>query len=235
LVELQNFDTILNFKLGKMKFLKVLFFLITTFCFSQHEDLLDIIAEESTIEIRQKKIDSFLHVHERKLETKVLADCYHDLGSKWYFNNWWDSDEDIDLASAIDYTKKSFHLKKSIDSLAIGSFEKTNYNLGYFQYLNGDYYNARNTYLDLVLKGKDDNKVQSANRELGRIYSLTGDFYKALDRFDSYIEFYTKKDSLTRKELSKLGDVYERKAGIYANMGYREFSEEIRLILNTKE
>ncbi len=210
-----------------------LVFLMTklSFCQTQHKDLLNIINLDASISLRQQKIDSFLKINETQLSPSILADCYHDLGSKWYYKNWKKSGVKTALENAILNTNKSLNLKKKQDNLDKGSLEKTLYNLGYFKFRNNDPHEAIEAYLSLVEMGNEKRKIQSANRELGRLYTLVGDFHKALARFDEFIIFYKSKGSFKSKEKQSLAYIYILKAQTYALMGFKEFTLEIQLNL----
>ena len=204
--------------------------------FSQniHKDILNVINEDYSVEIKQEKIDSFLRVHKTHSDAKLLANSYHDLGSKWFFKKWWKSRKTEDLINAIEVTNQSYQIKKNIplDSLEKGSLEKTLYNLGYFNTRNNDPYEAIKFHKLLINKGRDAKKVQSANRELGKLYKKVGDFYKALERLAEFCVFYEEKDTLTPKETRALTDVYVFRAEIYALMGFENYNKEIQLYLS---
>ncbi len=222
----------------KVKIFWGLFFLFSVFQnWSQgyHQNLLNIISEDNSVEIRQHKIDSFFdHITSKKIPPKVLADCYHDLGSKWYFKKWWRSRNKEDLTNAISVTYRSFEIKDKIlqDSLEKGSLEKTLYNLGYFNSRNDNPYESIRMYKVLINKGKDKRKILSGHRELGKQYRYTGDFYKALEQLGKFCAFYEKKRVLEKKERRNLSDVYILRAEIYALMGYKEFESNIQYHLS---
>ncbi|MGB5356903.1 MAG: hypothetical protein WBN11_09425, partial [Eudoraea sp.] len=50
--------------------------------FSQHKGLLEIIYMDIDAAQKERKIDSFFNVNLGKIAPNILADCYHDLGSK---------------------------------------------------------------------------------------------------------------------------------------------------------
>ena len=84
-----------------MKHLLAAFFMIATCCFAQDEALIQIINADSSLEIRQKKIDSLVKIKDLESPSETLGEFYHDLGSKWYQNNWWDygkTNDDIEKA-----------------------------------------------------------------------------------------------------------------------------------------
>ncbi|MDO5976243.1 CHAT domain-containing protein [Flavivirga jejuensis] len=186
-----------------------------------------ILASDASTPLKQQQIDSFLLTHEKTIPKKILADCYHDLGSKWYYRNWRKDKNKENLEAAILVTDKAFNIKKNEEKLVKGSLEKTLYNLGYFNSKNDAIYEAISAYSYLIEKGKDNGKILSANRELGKLYALTGDFYKALNRFDAYTSSHSTKDTLSRKQILGLLEINLSKAETYAIMGFEEFSNEI--------
>ena len=210
-----------------MKFTITICFFVTTFCYAQNEALFEIINSDSNLELREQRIDSLLAVNKQNLSPIQLADFYHDLANKWFFDNWWDAGNQKDIEKAIFCTEMALELKKGHDGLKEGSLERTWYNLGYFHFMNEEVYEAINIYKSLIKNGKG-NLVQKANFELGISYSFIGDFYKALERFNEFIAFYRAKDSLNKKESLFLIDGYIKKAETYAKLSDNGFSEEIK-------
>jgi len=79
-----------------------------------HNKLLDLINSSLPVDSIQKKVTIFIEEIKLTTDNTTLADCYHDLGSKWYFKNWLSSYEDSQLANAILITKKSISLKREL-------------------------------------------------------------------------------------------------------------------------
>ena len=211
----------------KLKRLIIFFLLLSFFVNGQQDQLLNIISDTTDIEVKQKKIDSFFEVNKKSISPRLLADCFHDAGLKWYYRNWRKQGNQADIDKAIQYTQQALEIKKKLDSLEKGSLEKSMYNLGYF--LNSDerYYDAITAYQDLVKNGKDLKKIQNANRELGELHEFVGDFYKALDRYESYIENYKSQNNLQQRDVLNLAEIYILKAEIYSLLGNKEFSNNI--------
>lgn len=207
-----------------MKYLLLFCFLLTTFCYGQHEELLDIINSDSEIRVRQQKIDSFLNVHKGRMLPNILADCYHDLGSKWYYSNWYDHGKDESIKKAIEVTERAIAIKKSLDSLDYDSLKKSLYNRGYFNYLEDNIFEAIDAYNELIDLGRDERRTQNANYELGECYILIGDFHKSLGSYKSIYNFY-KND---QENANRLIDAQLGLAGTYSQMGYEEYSNEIQ-------
>jgi len=202
--------------------------MITTCCYSQDEALMRIINSDSPLEVRQQKMDSLIKSKELESPSEILAEFYHDLGSKWYQNNWWDSGNDSDIEKAIFYAQKSYNIKKQVSGLQDGSVEKTLFNLGYFHFLKGKIYEAIDFYELLVDKGQDNRLIQKANRGLGLLYIAIGDFYKALDSFESVLTYYMEKPG----NETTLIKTHIQIANTYSTMGIKEHSTEIKLHLS---
>ena len=213
--------------MNNFKFFILFFTFLSVVGYTQDEKLLELINADSSMEIRQRKIDSLLKIYELEMSPKQLADCYHDLGLRWYYRKWEGIRNDTDIKNAIAYTKKALDLKRKLDDLEKGSIEKTMYNLGFFFYSNDKYYDAIDAYLNLIKDGRDLEKVQSGNREVGELYEIIGDFYKSLNHYEEFISFYKSKDSLSKKEILNLAEMYILKSEIFSLLGYSEFSDEI--------
>ncbi len=206
-------------------------FLITLFCSAQDEALLYVLDSDVSIEKKELKIDSLLSYRNQEQPTELLADFYHDLASKWFLENWWDSENQEDIDNALVYAHKAYEIKKVVSNLKEGSLEKTLYNLGHFNYLNNDLYEAIDFFLALINTGKYNRLVQKTNMDLGEIYISLGDFYKALDRFNAYITHYSSRINLDENEETNLANVYILKADTYSQMGMLQFASEIRFNL----
>ena len=196
---------------------------------AQHEDVLTIIGSDDSNESKGVQIDSFLRHNEKEMRPELLADDYHEVG-KWYYNNWWDSNSENDIENAIGYTKKSLDIKSGRVDLEEGSLEKTAYNLGTFQYFNGDFYSAIASFRFLVENGKDMEVVQDAKLELGKLFKILGDFYKALEQFTEIIIYYNS-PSVKNNGSYNLLDAYFERAETYYLINTVEFDTEIQLDL----
>ncbi|MFC4097650.1 CHAT domain-containing protein [Euzebyella saccharophila] len=197
---------------------------------SQQDELLKIINSQQPQDSIEAHLTLFFNKYKSRLNNNDLADCYHDVASKWYYENWWNDGNDTDLDKAITFTEKALTLKKQIDELPIGSLEKTAYNLGAFYHIKGEVFKAEEAFLYLVNNGQDVSKIENAKVELGTIYLETGDFYKALEQFDQIII------SNSEKEISEnLIDAHIIKAEIFSIMGIAQFSNQISANLNTAD
>ncbi|QCW98890.1 CHAT domain-containing protein [Aggregatimonas sangjinii] len=203
-----------------------LLFFVGHLCQAQHQDLLDIIATGGTSEIKQQKIDSFFLANEEAMSPTLLADCYHDVASKWYYDQWWTTGAEKDIQNAIDFTTKALLLKKELPSLEKGSLEKTAFNLGTFHYFKGDYYKALDSFRFLANNGKDSEAIQDAKLELGALYVELGDFYKGIGQFTDMITFYNGPNSKTSKNFNLL-DAYIGRAEVYSTIDNQLFNDKI--------
>ncbi|MDO6821275.1 CHAT domain-containing protein [Zobellia sp. 1_MG-2023] len=207
----------------KQKLTIYLLFLIS-FCYSQDQELIKIIDSGTSLETRQTKIDSLVHIRELQLADQKLADFYHDLGSKWYQNNWWEHGGILNMQKAIVFTEKALSLKKDISNLKEGSIEKSIFNLAYYNYLIGKIFIAEDYYQLLIDSGKDIRLVEKGNRYLGMLYFQMGDFYKALTYLNQAILFYEK----TPGHEHTLIEIHLDIATIYSEMGIKEHSSKIK-------
>ena len=214
-----------------MRPILILLFFLGFFCHSQTQALLDIVDSDLAVKEKQYKLDSLLKVGERTLSPANLADLYHNLGSKWYYKNWLDDNTKESIVKAIFHTDKAAKLKKKLDTIETGSLDQTLYNLAYFYSLNDNIFQAIDINLELVGLGINGDFYLKAGTELGFLYSFIGDFYKALDRFGEMMYFYENKGKLNRKELLELADLNLFTAETHAEMGYKEFSREIKINL----
>ncbi|MCK8521355.1 CHAT domain-containing protein [Aquimarina sp. D1M17] len=156
------------------------------------------------------------------MSTALLADCYHDLGSKWYYKRWLKKRDTKNLQNAINVTQKALSIKQSIDTLDHSSFQKTLYNLGYFNYRNKNFFEGIRAYSDLVNNYENGSKTLLAYRELGKLYNEIGDFHKAIVCFEKVISAYDDNPLHTNRLIA-----YIELANTYSLMGYKEYSDQI--------
>ena len=213
----------------RLSFLFLFFF--ARLCTAQQEALIEIINSDEAREVVQQKIDSFFIVNKKIMSPKLLADSYHDLGNKWYYEQWWSSGKDSDIENAIVCTEKALKIKLQLKDLEKESLHKTYFNLGVFYSLNGEVYSAIENYALVAEDGNDIEWTHNARLELGYLYLTTGDFYKALDQFSTIVSF-NDNPVLYEGYASNLIDAEILKAETYAELGLKEFSPEIRLNLN---
>lgn len=213
----------------------VTFFYISFWVYSQEqESLLKIIANSDLTELTQRRIDSFLKVNESKISPVTLADCYHDLGAKWYYPNWVKTGDISAIEDAIIFTHKAMNIKKDIPSLETCSLNKTLFNLGIFRAINGNIYEAIEVYIEIVRNGsnycsdKERDRVQDAHAQLGMLYMNTGDFYQGIDAYENLISAYKDRPNLNNYEQKRFVDAYIRIAEIYALIDLEKFSKEIK-------
>ncbi|WP_339715969.1 CHAT domain-containing protein [uncultured Kriegella sp.] len=211
-----------------MRPILILFLFLGFLCQAQTQNLLKIIDSDLTIQNKQHSIDSLLAADEKTLSPKDLADLYHNMGSKWYYQKWLDNGTESDISNAIAYTQKAVKIKRNIDALHIDSLGQTLYNLGFFQSMNDDFFQAIETNLKLADLGKTGDFYLDANQQLSMLYLTIGDFYKALNRFNELLFLYRKKDKLNQEELLRFADLNLLIAETYAEMGYKENSNEIK-------
>ena len=207
-----------------------LFFLFSYVGTAQQEILIEILHSDQKKEAIEQKIDSFFITHEKEMSPEQLANCYHDVGNQWYHEEWWKSGEKSDIENAISYTKKALDIKLTIENLEKSSLEQSAYNLGAFHELKGDLYGALDYFFFITEKGRDEEMIQDAKLEIGRLFIEIGDFFKALNQFEEVITFYSTENSGSYSTTNLIDGLIFR-AETYSLMGIEQFSDEIRLNL----
>lgn len=157
--------------------------------------LIRIINDTVSIDEKQQQIDSFFLLNQTRIPLAEMADCYHDIGSKWYYSNWKVSEKNTDLKKAIKSTRRAFYLKGQLQQPEECSLNKTLFNLGYFLFLDNQFHKAIDIYHEIVEKGwiyceensEKDVTVKWALQELGTLYLMTGDFYRSIDSYNILI------------------------------------------------
>ncbi|MGB5173003.1 MAG: CHAT domain-containing protein [Eudoraea sp.] len=208
--------------------------------FSQHKGLLEIIYMDIDAAQKERKIDSFFNVNLGKIAPGILADCYHDLGSKWYYPNWENTEDKSQLQKAIWSTLQALQIKRNLESLEQCSLNKTLNNLGFFYSLNENFYEAIKIYRELDTYGteycignREKDKVIFARDNLGSLYLITGDYYKAIETYVQIISSISQLASISPEEKDTLIEAYIELADIYFQMDVNKFSESILENLNS--
>ena len=174
-----------------------------------HQELLTILDEHVSTEKTQVRIDSLLTKLNTVEDSEELANCYHDIASRWFFQKWRRDHRPINIKNAIEYTNRSLQIKRVIDDLESCSLNKTLYNLGYFHYLNNEPYKAEGLFKEIIEFGTlycnkaSNNKIEWTLHQLGKIYVSFGDYYKPISMYENLIhEFNANEDlKLEMKEL----------------------------------
>ncbi|TPN87697.1 CHAT domain-containing protein [Aquimarina algicola] len=209
--------------------LSLLLFHAQSFYGQQQEKLRSIIASNASIEVRQQQLDSFFLIEKDKIPLKVLADCYHDYSLRWCYGvQWRKAGNNSFSEQAIEYAKKALKIRENLSDRNTKDLKNTLFNIGYFNYLKENYFEAIKAFSDLVDLEHTDTKTMDANRMLGNAYTKIGDFYKALRYFDKVIAF-CQKDTLNSKLLLR---TYINRSSTYTSIGYLEFPEQINADLN---
>lgn len=196
---------------------------IPVVCFTQHLDSLQVIFKSNTeLSVKNQRIDSFIVKYQKNLSTIQVADCYHEIG-KYYFSSWKKRNTYENLNKAIVYTQKALHLKEN-SKTSSKSIKKTLYNLGFFTSISENPLEAIKYYERIKDFKDNDNKTLSALRSLAKIYSLAGDYHKALTNLDILINLTTKDQSLIKRAIQG----YINRAKVYSSMGFTNFSSEIK-------
>ena len=221
------------------------FFLI--FCtydlYAQHQELLDIINSDLPKDQIQEKLDAVLITSQQLLSPKELANCYHDIGAKWYYPNWDLDRNNKDIIDAIKYTAKALDIKRNVANLETCSINKTLFNLGYFNRLNENVFEAIKIFQELDRFGtelcseqlKDRDKVKWARYELGDLFIITGDYYKAIEVFNRIITRYRKGDKSDDNRRSGAVEANIQLAEIYFKLDPRGYLNLIQNYLKDAE
>ncbi|MDO6761470.1 CHAT domain-containing protein [Tamlana sp. 2_MG-2023] len=155
--------------------------------YSQCTILEELINSNLSLDVKQQKIDSLVASLVRS-DNVSLGNCYHDLGNKWYFLNWLKHEKQESLDKAIFFTLKAIEIKSNPPITDTISLKQSMYNHGYFENLNGNSYEATKIFKKIILLNGTDEVTLYALKDLGMIYLETGDFHKAIDRFNEIIE-----------------------------------------------
>lgn len=197
-----------------------------------HDDLLKII--ESTVSDTQKEtqLDIFISEYLPKLPLLERAECLHDLGGMWHYQRFLNSGDDKALKNAIKLTLKSLQLKRKLEYPDRCSINRTLYNLGLFYADSSKEYRALDYLLELIREGGEycqgtgnEQLIELGYHEVGDLYMKIGDFYKALEIFNTLISDYTKEHLLHNE-----GAVWAflRRAEIYSAMDLKENADLIK-------
>ncbi len=195
--------------------------------FSQCDSLINLINSELPHQVKVDKIGLFVQNLDSS-NTTDSADCFHDLGFRWYYKNWQHSQLDRDINNAIKYTSLAVKLKRSEKLLDTFSLRRSLYNLGFFLQGNHKIYESLNIYREIAnLSLKDDFQGYTKN-ELGLLLVEIGEFKDALNQFHDVISFSKKNEE--HWELLLLS--YINITDCYARMNYKENKDSIGLYIN---
>ncbi len=191
----------------------------------QTESLREIIGSNIESEVKQYKLDSLFSYLILNNDKNVLAENYHDLGSKWYYKKWKDEGrkDSHTLSLAIKATRQSISLKEQLRPVNVASLKKSLYNLGVFENFQGNPFKAIEAYNKLIGLGKEDKRTQNANREIAYLYEKIGDYQKAVERFKNCVTYYSNNNESSIRLIKS--HIYL--ADIYATMGYTAFTSDI--------
>lgn len=188
----------------------------------QCQELRRIISSELSEKQKIKKIDS-LFTNLEKYNSEKLGECYHDLGNRWYFESYLNSNSITQLKKAIINTEKAIMFKKDNKTDAI-SLRKSLYNLAYFQLENDSVYKAIKIYEEILSFNIPDDKDSATRIDLGLIYVEIGDFEKAIKILE---EVLTNNKVVLNKLDFKL-DTHILTADIYGMMDFKSYEKKIR-------
>lgn len=208
--------------------------LLLLFCqnfesFSQENNWLPIISINKSVEDREKELDSFLLKNKHILSKVQLADFYHDVGNKLYYQSWWKDRNQKNIDSAISLTLKAVELKQNYNAFDTISLARSMYNLGFFHSENHDHFNAIRSYNKMINGVGRTPKAQFAYMELGLANRKVGDYQKAIENYDSFLRVYDGGDNYY------LANVHLRLANTYSNMGHTEYQTKIFFHLDKAE
>ncbi|TCI90205.1 CHAT domain-containing protein [Tenacibaculum sp. M341] len=211
-----------------MKFSAFLFsislFLLTSISGHTQEKNLDslktILSSKVTNNIKEDQAIKFIESNKSIILPDELGNCYQEYG-KWFYII--DKKKKANLKKAIFFTKKALNIKRE-HKVSIISLKKTLYNLAIFYTRSNNYFEAIKYYQIIKEISEVDKNTLSALRELSKLYTITGDFYKALINLNGLIDL-SSKDTVLRK---KTMQAYEYRANVYSLMGWEQFSRNIK-------
>ena len=205
---------------------KLFYFLlhITGIIFSQNylDSLKTIITSDLSDSIKEQRINSFFKESSLKRDSIAYADYYHELG-KFYHKLSKKGKRVINLEKAILYSKKSLNLKREKNAPDI-SIKKTLYNLGFFHWETLNYFEAINSFQQIIDMHKVDKKTLGALRTISKIYFEIGDYHKALLSLNDLIDISTGKE----KYVSRNIQAHILRAEICLSMDSNTHNERIR-------
>ncbi len=161
-----------------------------------YQPFIDVLNREVPAEVMEQKIDSFFQLNANILNQSELAECYHDRGGRWHYNNYKVSRNREDLDKAIYFTKKALALKRNLNPDKMCSINRTLFNLGLFHYHKGLPDTALSYFIDVTRNGSsycaDDNRadflIDLAYRFAAKTYLEIGDYHEAMILLDHMIE-----------------------------------------------
>ena len=145
-----------------------------------------------------------------------LAGCYHDLGLRWHYRNWLNSNLEPDLENAIKYTQLAIELKSEHRTVDTLSLRQSMYNLAFFLKASGSTYESIRAYHNIIALAINDEKEHYAKNNLGLVLTDIGEFSEALSQFKDAVQF--SKDKENQWQLLLLS--YINTSNCYATMGY---------------
>lgn len=197
-----------------------------------HQELLEIIGADMPNNQKQSQLDAFITKSLPTLSLKERAECFHDLGGKWYYQNFIDTDDKTALEKAINLTLKSLELKRQLLPPEYCTINRTLYNLGRFYSNNDEVYIALDYLMEVIRKGREycpnggaENLIELAYHGIGDLYMEIGDFYKALEIYENLISDYSAREALENE-----GAIWAfiRRAQIYSAIDLKRNSNLIR-------
>ena len=195
---------------------------VTNTSYSQCETLITIINSEGDKNTKKEKIQDFLN--QISLDDKnELADCYHELGSKWYYSNWLEHNSMSELEEAIGVTQKSLKYRLSEKMLDTLGVKKSFYNIGFYNSAMNNHFEAIRSFKDIVLFGGGDAMNLDARKFLGLEYLELGDFNKAILEFEEILLDASTNSSYWEQALN----AHILLADTFGSMDYRKYEKTI--------
>lgn len=178
-------------------------------------------------ELKEQKLDSFFNYKLKSPATLDLANCYHDYGL-YLYRKWRINIKKEQIKKVIFYTEQSLAIKKYLcsDEISRQSIDKTLFNLAFFNFKANNYFFTIDYFEEFIDFGEREKKPR-AYIWLAISYAKIGDFHKALNSSEKAIAL-SDQDSKDQKSII---DLLLSRADIYSIMGYKEYSDEIKLNL----
>jgi len=176
-----------------MKNLFLVFIILMSYNLNSQETSIigTIISSDISIEEKEKQLNLFFKTKKDSLTTLELADCLHDYATNWLYKT------KKDTKSAIFYLKEAIRIKDNFKDSQTRSYKRSLYNLGVFYKKELNYFEAISIFGQITAHKHSDIITSKAYKELGILYSKTGDYSKAMESFKIVVKNSKNKKLLT--------------------------------------
>ncbi|WP_299883946.1 CHAT domain-containing protein [uncultured Lacinutrix sp.] len=177
-------------------------------------------SDKSKIE-KQNLLETFFTSGIDTLNSVEQGNCYHNYATHWFHKA-------KDYTNAIKYIKKAIELKKTNKDSLPQVYNKSLYNLGRFEQISGNHFEAIKVFEALIKTKLLDKYTVKAYSAISYSFNVIGDFNKAIN-YSNEIERKVIKNSLKLKELRL---VYLEKVRALGHLGRNKHRKDIVFYLN---